>query len=268
MSHAASSPSPTSSRASLYLATPCYGCGVTLAFMTSVLNLQAACMEIGTHIQMDFLGNESLVQRARNILVARFLQSKCTHLLFIDADIEFHPSTVMRLLAFDRDVVTAVYPKKLVDWERVEAKVQQRQAGSIIGGDDEPFDQMGLDFNLNMDTSKPVRVENGFVNVLDAATGFMLIKRSILERMVDHYRDELHCINDIMGSSQSVKDYVAVFDCMIDPDTRRYLSEDFAFCRRLQLMGGEIWADLLSPLAHVGINLNAANFAESLKLRS
>ena len=245
----------------LYVATPCYGCTVTLAYMMSVLNLQAACMKTGVHIEMDFLGNESLVQRARNIMVARFLKSRCTHMLFIDADIEFHPDTVMRLLAFDKDVVTAVYPKKMIDWSQLEARLQQKD-------NSEPVGQMGLDFNLNLDTSKPVKVENGFVNVLDAATGFMLIKRSILETMADHYRRELHCVNDIMGTMQATPDYVALFDCMIDPDTRRYLSEDYAFCRRLQQMGGEIWADVASPLAHVGVSLHAADFAKSLKLRA
>jgi hypothetical protein len=33
-------------------------------------------------------------------------------------------------------------------------------------------------------------------------------------------------------------DYAVLFDCMICPETRRYLSEDFAFCARWRALGG------------------------------
>jgi hypothetical protein len=216
---------------------------MNVQFMASVLALQGACMQRGIDVLVDFIGNESLVQRARNILAARFLKSQSTHLLFIDADIAFDPDTVFRLLDFDKDVTTAVYPKKMVDWDVVQQKMAQGSA--------EPVEQQGLDFNINIATS-PATIDNGFVRVLDGATGFMLIKRDVLERMNTRYRDELHCVNDILSSSGDTPSYVALFDCMIDPQSRRYLSEDYAFCRRLQQMGGEIWADIACPLAHIG----------------
>ena len=231
-------------RPKLYLATPCFGCAMALPYLASVLALQGACMQRGIEVFVDFIGNESLVQRARNVLTARFLKSPATHLLFIDADIAFDPSTVFRLLEFDKDVVTAVYPKKMVDWAAVERRL-------ATPGSTEPVSQAGLDFNINF-VGKSATVDKGFVKVLDSATGFMLIQRGVLERMCARFKDELYCVNDIIGTSQSTPDYVAVFDCMIDPDTRRYLSEDYAFCRRLQQMGGEIWADIASPLAHLG----------------
>ena len=52
--------------------------------------------------------------------------------------------------------------------------------------------------------------------------------------------------------NRDLEKYVAVFDCMIDPDSRRYLSEDYAFCRRWQQMGGKIYADCMTVLGHVG----------------
>ena len=39
---------------------------------------------------------------------------------------------------------------------------------------------------------------------------------------------------------------------MIDPETKRYLSEDYAFCRRWQQIGGKIYADVQATLGHVG----------------
>lgn len=233
---------PQHQRLKLYLATPCYGCQMTVPFLASVMGLHSLCTREGVELTVDFVGNESLVERARNILAARFLASDATHLLFIDADIGFLPSTVLRLLRADKDVMTGVYSKKAYNWENVKAK--------LAAGDTEAVHQMGLDFNINIaNLSEPISKE-GFVRVLDSATGFMMIKRAVLERMAETYRAELFCVNDIMG--QSVKEYVALFACLIDPQSKRFLSEDYSFCRRYQQLGGDIWADLASPLAHIG----------------
>lgn len=238
-------PAPAEARPRLYVATPCFGCQMSVTFLASVLGLQAACAARGYECMVDFIGNESLVERARNILAARFLASDATHLLFIDADIGFRPECVFRLLESGKDVVTAVYPKKAQDWALVKQK--------LAAGVEEPVHQMGLDFNINIASDKEPVDANGFVRVLDSATGFMLIKREVLERMNEHFRRELHCVNDIMG--QTIKEYVALFACLIDEKTRRFLSEDYSFCRRYQQLGGEIWADLVSPLSHIGTTI-------------
>ena len=227
----------------LYVATPCYGCMMTNMFAASMIALQGACMQRGIECVVDFIGNESLVQRARNVLTARFARSPSTHLLFVDADIGFSPDAVFRALGFDRDVVCVAYPKKYIDWDNVRKK--------LAAGDDEPVFQMGLDFNVNIKGARADCVD-GFVRVLDSATGFMLIKRGVVDRMIEAYRPTLYAVNDIIGDVHGIKDYVALFDCMIDPETKRYLSEDYAFCRRWQQLGGEIWVDVASPLCHAG----------------
>ncbi len=233
----------------LYVATPCYGCQMTKGYLASLLALQAECMRRGMECMVDFVGNESLVERARNVLAARFVRSSATHLLFVDADIAFQPESVFRLLDSGRDVVTAVYPKKSIDWARV------RRA--LADGSPEPLAQTGLDFNINI--LGTARTTDGFVKVLDSATGFMMISKPAMQRMYDAYRDELYAVNDIVSpndtSATAVKDYVALFACMIDPITRRFLSEDYSMCRRWQALGGEIWVDLATPLAHVGTHV-------------
>lgn len=230
---------------SVFLAVPCYGCCMTTLFLMCVLRLQAELAKKGIDLEFEWLGNESLVPRARNILAARFLQSKATHLLFIDADIGFQTSAVVRLLEADKDIATAVYPKKAFDWEVIQAKLREKST--------EPTHMMGLDYNINLEGERAT-VVNGFVPVLDAATGFMLIKREVLERMNEVYAEELTCKNDLPGRGNPgyVENYVALFDCMIDPDTRRYLSEDYGFVRRAQKAGYKIHADIASPLCHVG----------------
>jgi hypothetical protein len=61
---------------------------------------------------------------------------------------------------------------------------------------------------------------------------------------------ELNCVND--HQNRDLDEYHACFDCMIDPVSKRYLSEDYAFCRRWQQMGGQIFADCMTVLGHVG----------------
>jgi hypothetical protein len=103
---------------------------------------------------------------------------------------------------------------------------------------------------------------NGFAEVLDGPTGFMLIKRDVFTKMHERY-PELECVND--HQNRDLEKYVAVFDCMIDPESRRYLSEDYAFCRRWQQMGGKIYADVMTVLGHVGNIRFIGNLEERLK---
>jgi hypothetical protein len=54
---------------------------------------------------------------------------------------------------------------------------------------------------------------------------------------------------------------------MVDPDSGRYLSEDYAFCRRWRDMGGKIWVDLDCKLVHLGQHLFGGELAESLRVQ-
>ena len=242
----------------LYVATPAYGCLVTTSYLASLLNLQIECARRGISIIFDIIGNESLVQRARCLLAERFAKATdATHLLFIDADIGFSPDAVINLIEADKAVASCVYPKKNINWGLLARKVNDD------GGSKEPLRQMGLDFNINLRNARS-SVKNGFLSVLDTATGFLLIKREVIETMKEHYRDSLFAVNDIHGIS-NVENYVAIFDCMIDPDTRRYLSEDYAFCRRWQQMDpkNEIWIDVRTPLSHTGSAFFTADVRKS-----
>ena len=69
-------------------------------------------MQHGINFRITTLRNESLVTRARNILTTMFLESDCSHLMFIDADIEFDSDSVLRALAYDKPIMAAAYPKK------------------------------------------------------------------------------------------------------------------------------------------------------------
>jgi len=225
----------------LFVSTPCYG-GICLqAYAESMLRLQRTCAMNGIQMMLDTTENESLVHRARNIAVARFCQkTQATHFLFIDADIHFDPESVVRLIKADHDVSVACYPKKVVMWDQAESEVKKGSAKDLA--------RISASLVMNFKYAKTQMI-NGFAEVLDGPTGFMMIKRDVFMKMFEKY-PELNCVND--HQNKDLDTYVAVFDCMIDPETRRYLSEDYAFCRRWQQMGGKIFADCMTTLGHVG----------------
>jgi cellulose synthase/poly-beta-1,6-N-acetylglucosamine synthase-like glycosyltransferase len=225
----------------LFLSTPCYG-GICLeTFATSVLKLQIECVKNGIQLFIDTTENESLVHRARNVSVGRFMQkSDAEYFMFIDADIHFEAESVIRLIKSGHDISVACYPKKCVMWEQ--------GANAIKNGDNRDLQLLTSSLVVNIGAQKR-EVENGFIQVLDGPTGFMVIKREVFQKMQEHY-PELLCVND--HQNRDFDKYHALFDCMIDPKSKRYLSEDYAFCRRWQQMGGKIYADVGTTLGHVG----------------
>jgi len=226
----------------LFLSTPCYG-GLCLdKYMQSLIKLQIRLIKEGIQLMIDTTENESLVHRARNVSIGRFMQkTDCDYFMFIDADVEFDPEAVVRLIRSGHDVSVACYPKKVVMWEQAKTAVEN--------GDERDMAMLSSSLVVNIGAQKR-EVVNGFVEVLDGPTGFMMIKREALQKMHEYYKDTLTCKND--HQNRDFDEYCAIFDCMIDPDTKRYLSEDYAFCRRWQQMGGKIFADCNTTLGHVG----------------
>jgi hypothetical protein len=225
----------------LFLSTPCYGGQCLQKYATSVIKLQIELIKNGIQLMLDTTENESLVHRARNVAVGRFMQKTDADVfMFIDADVEFAPDAVIRLVKSDHDVSVAVYPKKVVMWDQVKNAVEN--------GDERNMAMLSSSLVANIGAAKRT-IENGFVELLDGPTGFMAIKRRAFEKLEKKF-PELNCKND--HQNRDFDDYCAVFDCMIDPDSRRYLSEDYAFCRRWQQCDGKIFADINTTLGHVG----------------
>lgn len=231
-----------SSPIKLFLSTPCYGGLCLEKYMIGVIKLQLLLIREGIQLMIDTTENESLVHRARNVAIGRFMQkTDAEYFMFIDADVDFDPESVVRLVRSGHDVSVAIYPKKVVMWEQAKKAVEA----------DDKRDMAMLSSSLVANIGAIHRtVENGFIEVLDGPTGFMVISRKALEKMHEHYKDELDCVND--HQNRDFDNYCAVFDCMIDPDNRRYLSEDYAFCRRWQQIGGKIYADCVTTLGHIG----------------
>ena len=235
-------------KSKIFIATPCYGGMVTEEFHRSIINLT----NIMIYNKIDYLtmtlANDSLVTRARNTLASVFLAYKdCTHLMFIDADIGFHWESVLRLIEHDKDVVVGTYPKKGIQWDTVYDAVKNENitAENLA----EYSTNYALNFTVNDDGT--LVTENNLVKLKDAGTGFMLIKRSVFEQFINNY-PEIDYINDINIDDKLSNKFYAFFDTSINEVSKRYLSEDYTFCRMWQKIGGDIWLDPTIKLNHVG----------------
>ena len=230
----------------IFFATPCYGGMLTDQFFLSMFRLTQALNHYKINYRITTLRNESLITRARNILTAMFLESDCTHLMFIDADIEFEPDSVIRMLAMNKPLITGAYPKKTIDWEGV-------KRAALEGKDD--ISKYSAQYAINLKFKDPrtreLEVDNGAIEVMDASTGFFLVQRVVFEKMIQAY-PELHYKNDSSIDPRFNPHCYALFDTWLDPDDNRYLSEDYTFCRRWQKIGGKIWLDPNTRLSHVG----------------
>lgn len=221
------------------VSTPCYGGMMAEPYVRSLvsLGLEFERRQVGWGFHTT--RSESLIQRARNAAAAECLRGPYSHLFFIDADIEFDARDVFHLLDHGVDLVAGAYPVKRYDdsGPRIEEEVRSRGPAGLL-------DRL-TDFPFNLDyeevlAGKVEMTDGGLLSVGEAPTGFMCIRREVLERLRDR---------------QIAKPYHGgwtFFDCYVDTVSGQYLSEDYGFCRSWKAAGGKLWIDLRVKLGHHG----------------
>jgi hypothetical protein len=235
--------------------TPCYGGNVAANFANGLLALNNGLWETGMRGVVRIDSGQSLITRARNEAVAQFLRdTSLTHLFWIDADVGFTADQAFRLLLADRDVVAGVYPIKRFDWP------EELPAGLTK----QTFSHRYLRFPVNAHDGVSSHIDSdGFLEVSEAPTGFMCIRRRVIESMVENL-PELKYVPDGPANPELDDLYYRFFDVMVEPSTNRYLSEDYAFCRRWRDIGGKVFIDTQSKLSHQGLFTWHGDFAASL----
>ena len=239
----------------IFIATPCYGGQIGEPYFRSMMRLAILCNKFDIQYTVSTLANESLVTRGRNTLTSFFMANEeATHLFFVDADIEFEPEDLLRMVAYDKPITVGAYPKKAVNWDSIihAARANQEETAHTIEGHSSNY-VVNFDFlkDESGNRTPQVQIQDNLIKLKDAGTGFMCIKKETIQQMFDKHTD-LKYVNDINVDNKFEPFMYALFDCIIDPDSRRYLSEDYTFCRRWQEMGGDVWLDPRTALNHVG----------------
>ena len=239
----------------IFIATPCYGGQIGEPYFRSMMRLAILCSKYEIPYTISTLANESLVTRGRNTLASFFMENKAaTDLFFIDADIEFQPEDLLRMVAYDKPVTVGAYPKKAINWQSIvhAARTMPEETPDTIEGHSSNY-VVNFDFLKDEQGNRvpQVQIVDNLVRLKDAGTGFMCIKKEVIQKMFDAH-PELKYNNDINVDNKFEPFMYALFDTMIDPESRRYLSEDYTFCRLWQMMGGEVYLDPRTALNHVG----------------
>ena len=230
----------------VFFALPCYDSHVTEPFMMSFLQAVLYFKEIGLKYSVCTI-SDSLINRARNNLAAKFMGNEdYTHMVFIDADLQFDKQAILKLLWHDKDIVTGSYPIKEINWDKVKEGAQADMA---------PSDLMEFSTRYVVHLTKPgenkLNVENGAIECHDAGTGFMVIKRQVFEKMFKKYKKLKYKDDTGALSGNEIENAYALFNSYVDDDGR-FLSEDYGFCRYWQKMGGKVWVDPTINLTHFG----------------
>ncbi len=228
----------------LFVATSCFGGLLSQHYMQSILGLMQFAGPAGFDAALALLGHDSLITRSRNTLVSQFLDTpNASHLLFIDADISFEAEQVLHMLNFDQDFIAGIYPLKVIDWSNAAIRRAATKG--------ESFESAPLLYVGSLCPNGELERRGRFATAIYCGGGFMLLKRSVIERMIEAYPETRYASVHAYSNANGAANY-ALFDCMIDKETSAYISEDFAFCQRWRDIGGKIWLDTEGRLTHIG----------------
>jgi hypothetical protein len=287
----------------LFVAAPMYGGQCAGMFCRSTNDLSALAVHYGIELKYYYLFNESLITRARNYCVDEFLRSDCTHLMFIDSDIGFNANDVLTLLALqsdesEYDVLCGPYPKKCISWEKIKQAVDK----GIADEDPNILEKFVGDYVFNPTNGTGQILISEPAEVMESGTGFMMIRKAALLKMVEHYKELQYRPDHIRTAAFDGSRLIpCLFDALIDnkyahitrdirvffdknPDatkedilayiddathdaegreySNRYLSEDYMFCQWARKIGLKVWLCPWIGLQHVGTYVFGGSLAD------
>ena len=243
----------------LLIGTPAFGGMVHLSYMNSMLKLVSTFKDIGINFDIMNFGNESLITRGRNAIIARLLSDNFTHLLFIDADLDFKVEDVINLLLSKKELIGGIYTKKSINIKKFIKNLSSKKTKNY---NDLLIKSSDYCFNPILDENNKIKYEKELILCKNIPTGFMMIQKTLIESMVLKYND-LKYINNLNGYSSicDAEMFYNFFDVKIIDDI--YLSEDYYFCYLVSKMGVNIYCDPDISLGHTGSFCYRGNLSQS-----
>lgn len=215
----------------LFIGIPAYDGKLNIKTAYGLAQLMPEAMRLGVAVTLSDISNCSLITLARNALVHEFLKTDCTELLFIDADVIVTPDDIFRLMAQGgtQDISAGAYPRRAKDKKF--------------------FTDLYWDENENLEFI------GSLMRVKRVGTGFMLIQRHVIEKMVAAHPEWEYKNAD--GATMH-----ALFD--FDIVGGQYVGEDYLFCDRATQLGFKVYIDVDISLPHVGTEAFTNNFREEV----
>ena len=261
----------------VYILTPCFGGTCFVNYVKCMMDTMELFRNLNIPLKIEFCKNDSLVSRARNNLIARAMTDpEMTHCMFIDNDITWEPIDLVKLIVADKDLVGGIYPLKNYEWEKLVKDPNNPYNSNIIQGllkkknesvlrdmipDALMIQHSLLRYNVNF-LSNVLEIEQNLAKVRHLATGFMMIRRELLQKMMETYPNTKYA--DDIGFLKPEENPMAyaLFDCGVEYG--HYFSEDWLFCDRWTKMEGSIYVDITINLTHTGIEDYKGSFISSI----
>jgi|TARA_R100000084_G_C4651627_1_gene150091 hypothetical protein len=244
----------------IFLGTPVHS-DVSIHYTQALLEFQQECFKKKIKVRFQLM-KSSLVTQGRNLCVAGFLDSNDTHLLFIDSDIYFQAKSIFSMLEADKDVISVPYPLKTLMWDKTFRKMKD---GKIKNPDD--IRRSLHTYPMKVPDPQNINVEKGIMEVTDSPTGCMLIKRKVIEKMIEKYPDKKIVQKTIINGKYVDKPNMwNFFDTYHDPVEKTFSGEDFSFCKLWRDIGGKCHAYINDSIVHVGEHQYQGRFYDELIL--
>ena len=219
----------------VYVATPCYD----MMRVETCVSLIDTFSTLGKHgVECKFKTvKTSLVTHGRNLLTAGFLNSGFEYMLFIDADVEFKPEAIMRMLVPKKDIICTPYRvKNEPEIKEFAVKFKDKNDIKIL-----PWD---------------------IVEIEEGPAGCMLIHRRVFEGLMEKRpdlkirfnkptRDKMN--KEIGADIDAIDKYMYNFwDTTFNLSTGEWKGEDLSFCSLAREEGFKVYANLDSETTHHG----------------
>lgn len=252
------------------IAVPSYDRKLYVETATAITNTIVELLQHKAQVALFSLSGCALITHARNAIVGEFLaRREKTHLLFVDADMEWSPHTILRLLKADIPFAAAPYVAK--KYTNMPAKTYHPPPRNL-----DALHAATIDWNVQFEDPavmtgerKLTGIRQGFAKATRVGAGLMLLRRDALETMVSTYADTEYLWDAGRDNyvSPDVR-YFGLFDLMKD-ENNGLLGEDYSFCDRwVKGCGGEIWCDVDARVSHHGHHRYTGSLQESLRWRS
>ena len=194
----------------VYVCTPAYDGKVDSGYAQCMGNTGWHMGLFGIRMTASAMGNSAFIEMGRNLFVKFLLEDEnlksCTHLFFVDSDLEWDSAAFLGLVTAcneDRPVVAGVYPRRQKEpWDFPAVWTPHPD---IKGPDGE--DTLWVD-------------DDGWLKCDRVPTGFLCIRRNVLEEMS----------KDVMQArTYDYGNIPWVFHTKFDKDNR-FVGEDYGFC--------------------------------------
>ena len=182
------------------------------SYTFAIQQSREALTDAGIQSAYSLLSGNCHVDDSRNSIVHTFINSDCTDLVFLDADVSWRKEDLVTLCQFDLDLVGGVYPYKR---EGVEGMPYRSLDGAEI--------------------------KDGILEVEGLPTGFMRIRRNVIETLMESSKTYSNMQKDVTGIP-------LLFERTLDGDIR--LGGDLNFCRKWREAGGKLHAFTEAHLGH------------------